>query len=293
MKEKRTFQPIAAGLLAVMLIFFGWTYPAGAEDKKPLFIADFSRQADVAAGEDFYSWMEESGWRRGFGAPRFFFIRDGQLRMVSKPGPIYKDRYKLALLDRKKLIKGIENKVLVRITPEGFRIDPGTDPLLRFVFTPLDLPEPEADLRDPDKNDAALYLLVFFDSTAREFEGYEIPMSLAYVWANREWAKPVASDPDYAEFMRYMSVGAGGEAVGRQQTISRPIVGDFRRAFPEFEHVPAIIGLGLMIDSNTLGGTAESALSSIEIVMRPDPEDPAGGTPASSRRDPTSPPPAS
>ncbi len=286
----RTTGRIAAAIVAVMIIGVGGSAMAEAGEAEPIVIADFTCQPDVASFEGFYAWMAENGWRRGIGDPRYFFIRDGRLHLVSKSGPVYDARYRLVLFDREKLLRGLENKVLMRITPEGFRIDAAADPALRFVFTPLTLPSPEADLRDSGKNDAAFYLLVFFDSTAREFEGYEIPRTVAYVWANRPWPAPTASDPDYADFMRYIAVGFGKAGLGERQTVSRRIVADYRLAFPEHRTVPDITGVGLMIDSNTLGGTAESALGRIYILMPPAP---AGDFDSSRRRDPPSPPPGS
>lgn len=274
----RTTGRIAAAIVAVMIIGVGGPAMAEAAAAEPIVIADFSRQPDVAPFEGFYAWMAENGWRRGIGDPRYFFIRDGRLHLVGKPGPIYDARYRMALFDREKLLRGLENKVLLRITPEKFRIGAETDPLIQFVFTPLTLPSAEADLRDSGKNDAAFYLLVFFDGTAREFEGYEIPRTVAYVWANRPWSAPVASDPDYADFMRYIAVGFGKAGLGESQTISRKIVEDYRLAFPEHEDIPDITGVGLMIDSNTLGGTAESALTRIQILVPPAPADDPGSS---------------
>ncbi len=287
MHMKPCVRRFIAGILTGALVFIKGPVIAVAVEASPVVIADFSHQDAVSPGEPFYRWMEKNGWQRGIGDPCYFFIDDGQLRLVSKPGPVYDARFRLALFHREKLLRGIENKVLMRITPEGFRIDAEADPLIRFTFTPLVLPSPEADLRDSGKNDAAFYLLVFFDSTAREFEGYEIPRSVAYVWANRPWSGPVASDPDYADFMRYIAVGFGKERLGRRQNVARRITEDYRLAFPEHEQVPDIIGVGLMIDSNTLGGRAESALSRVHMVMPPRTPDSGDDLPPSPGSRPT------
>lgn len=255
---------VVLGAVAGLVVFL--CRPAFAEgEAAEVVIADFGDQADIPPGDPFLRWMAENGWRRGIGSPRYFFIRDGALHLVSKPGPVYDARVRLAIFDREKLLKGIENKVLVRVPPEGFRIEADTDPVLRFTVAPVTLPAEGADLRDSGKNDAAFYLLVFFDGQVREFEGYGIPRSIAYVWANRPWPEPVASDPDYADFMRYIAVGYGREDLGRPRNVTRRIIQDFRLAYPEQRRVPDIAGIGLMIDSNTLGGTAESAVSRIVI----------------------------
>ncbi len=253
----------AVGLLAGILFLFVMAADTGAGGSQEWVIFNPGDQADVPAGEPFSRWAGEMGWQSPLGDPRYFFVENGKLHMVSKPGPIYDSRFWLAVWDREKLKDQIENKVLVRISPEEFRIDPDEYPVIGFTMTPVTLPPPEADLRESDKNDAAFYLVVSFDTEKKDFGGFELPESIAYVWANRKWSQPVAGDPDYEAFMRYIPIGYGRDKLGQKLTVTRKIREDFQMAYPGRKTVPDIIGIALMIDSNTLGGTAESTLSRI------------------------------
>lgn len=226
----------------------------------------------ASSGKPFKRWMRRRGWSSEFGSPEYFYVRDGALHMVSKPGPVYNDRYSLAVFNRQKLIEGMENKVLLRVAGEPeLRLDPGTYPYIRFRMTPLKLPAEGADLRNASKNDAAFYLLVGFDTKRHEFEGRKMPETVAYVWANREWDAPVGSDPDYSSFLRYIPIGHNGQGLGEPHTILRNVRKDYLLAFPERrgKPVPDIIKVGLMIDSNTVGGNAESVLQWIRFQQEP------------------------
>jgi hypothetical protein len=251
-------------IISLGLAFSIFLLPAseGMEHNK-LTIVNLSDQADIIDGDAFKEWMEMKGWSNPLGGPEYFYIRNGRLHLISKPGPVYDDRYLLAIFNRDKLINQIENKVILRVTSESFRIDPENWPLLNFTMTPIELPSEEADLRASGKNDSAFYLIVSFNTQRHDFRGYKMPQSIAYVWANRQWSEPVAADPDYDEFFRYIPIGYGDAELGKQQTISRNIMEDYLTAYPEAKTVPDIIEVGLMIDSNTLGGKAESSLSRI------------------------------
>ncbi len=233
------------------------------EDSSAVEVVHIADEESVTTGEPFKRWMRKRGWRAEFGSPEYFYVRDGALHLVSKPGPVYKDRYSLAIFNRQKLINGMENKVLLRVAggPE-FRLNPRERPFVHFCMKPVSLPAEGADLRNPSKNDSAFYLLVGFDTERHEFEGRKMPETVAYVWANREWDAPVGRDPDYSAFLRYIPVGKGGESLGESREVVRNVRKDYRLAFPEKsgEPVPDVIRVGLMIDSNTVGGTAESVL---------------------------------
>jgi len=263
-------QTRAYGIGIIMSLVLWLILPpiAGGQEGKTRTVVDFTNEADVETGDVFQEWMEKQGWSNPLGGPKYFFVRNGRLHLVSKPGPVFEDRYVMAVFNRDKLINQIENKVLIGVTPPDFRVDPDNWPLLNFVMTPIQLPPKEADLRDSDKNDSAFYLLVSFDTEKHDYRGYEMPRSISYVWANQKWPEPVASDPDYEDFMRYIPIGYGDQALGAPQTITRQVSADYRAAYPEAETVPDIIEIGLMIDSNTVGGTAESALSRIRFEKK-------------------------
>ena len=55
-------------------------------------------------------------------------------------------------------------------------------------------------------------------------------------------------------------IGYGTETLGQPRTVPRQVRADYRTTYPGAGTVPDIIEIGLMIDSNTVGGTAESAL---------------------------------
>jgi len=124
------------------------------------------------------------------------------------------------------------------------------------------LPGKGADLRDSSRNDAAFYLLVSFDTARHDYEGLEIPLTVAYVWANRPWKEPVGKDSDYADFLRYIPIGHGEERLGTAREIRRDVKTDFRLAFPEHKgaRVPDVVQIGLLIDSNTVNSVAASQL---------------------------------
>ena len=231
-------------------------------------VVSFPDDLDVRNGEPFKEWMKKHAWTSKFGSPEFFFIRDGALHLVSKPGPVFENRYSLALTDRDKLIEGMENKVLLQVAGgPDFRVPPDEFPSLHFKMTPVELPGSEADLRDPDRNDSAFYLLVGFDTERHRFEGRQMPETIAYVWANGKWDKPVGRDPDYSAFLRYIPIGYGRNGLGEAHEIRRNLRRDYRTAFSvkKGEPVPEVISIGIMIDSNTVKGTAESVLHWIRL----------------------------
>lgn len=226
-------------------------------------VLTFPKDLKVSEGESFTRWMKERGWVSVFGGPEYFYVRDGALHLVSKPGPIYRNRYYLMVFNRQKLIDGMENKVLLRLAGgKDFRIDAKKFPFVRFKMTPIELPGKDADLRDTDKNDSAFYLLVAFDTKRHPLQGRMMPECVAYVWANRKWDKTVVKDTEYPHLLRYIPIGHGSDGLGKPRVVTRNVRADYRTAYPEKEKapVPDVIQVGIMVDSNTVGGTAESAL---------------------------------
>ena len=232
---------------------------------QPLQVLDLAPDLDVPAAR-FTNWMRARGWKTVLGSAEHFFVRDGRLHLVSRPGPVHRDRFRLAIFDRERLLEGLETKVLLQLTGEDFRADPARHPVIAFAMQPLELPDESADLRDSSRNDAAFYLLVSFDTERRDYHGYDLPLTVAYVWANRPWDQPVGRDPDYQAFLRYIPVGAGRPPPAAPVTVRRHLAADFRAAYPEEGAAPDIIRIALMIDSNTLGGEAETAVSRIRLA---------------------------
>jgi hypothetical protein len=235
---------------------------ASGEPQDAVSVADFREEKDVAAGDDFRKWMEGRGWEAAVGNPVYFSIRDGALDMVAKAGPVFRERAWHAVFNRDKLRHGIENQVLLNITPADFSLDPDRYPTIAFQMEPVTLPGKGADMRNPKKNDTAFCLLVSLDSQWYEYEGVRFPESVGYVWADQEWDQPVGTDPDYAAFLRYIPIGYGEKGLGESHEVRRDVKRDWRLAFPEHgdKPVPKVIRVGLMIDSNSVNSVSQSRL---------------------------------
>jgi hypothetical protein len=225
---------------------------------------DFSGEPDVPPGE-VPAWARERGFERVLGNPVFFFLAAGRLHLVAKPGPIHDRRYLLAVTDRDALREGLESKVILRLTPGDFALDPERYPRVRIRMAPETLPGKGADLRDPDRNDACFYLLLGFGDPRHDFGGVWLPDTLAYVWTDRPWDEEVATDPDYEEFLRYVPIGHGAEEPGTIREITRDVLADHARAFPG-SGVPRIRSVAVMVDANSVESEAASALESIRFL---------------------------
>ena len=202
-------------------------------------------------------------WEVKFGTPAYFSLRDGALQLVARPGPMAGSMLFWRLLKR-------EDKVLVRVTAGGFRVRPSELRHLEVTMAPVRLVGKGADVTDPDRNDACFYLLVSFDGPRHSYQGQRVPETLAYVWADGAWkvAGEVGRERKYGEFMRYIALGRGDERLGQLRTVVRDVEADFRLAYPERAAggVPDVIEVGLMIDSNTVKGEAESRVRSVRFV---------------------------
>jgi len=233
-----------------------------AEPQGSLTVVNFTGEKDVAAGDEFRKWMEGHGWEAMLGDPAYFFICDGALNMVAKSGPVFRKRAWYAVVNRDKLRHGIENQVLLNITPASFSLDSDRYPTIAFEMEPVTLPGKGADMRDPKKNDTAFCLMVSFDSQWHEYKGSKFQESVGYVWADQKWDRPVGSDPDYAAFFRYIPIGYGEKGLNESHEVRRDVKRDWQLAFPERgdKPVPKVIRIGLMIDSNTVDSVSQSRL---------------------------------
>ena len=236
--------------------------PAGAFE--PLTIVDLSTEADVPAGDAMKAWLQrQSGrWEVKFGAPAFFFIKDGSLHLVARPGPASSSILIWRLLKR-------EDKVILRLTPSGFRVHPAELHHVEVTMAPLRLPGKGADVTDSDRNDACFYLLLAFAGPRHLYEGQWIADTVAYVWADGAWktGSEVGRERKYGTFMRYLALGRGLDRPGELRTLSRNVEADFRLAYPEraAAGVPDVVEVGLMVDSNTVKSEAESLLRAVRF----------------------------
>lgn len=251
-----------AGTVAWLLLTLA--PPAARADAVPVTVVDLSGEADTPAGSPMSAWLarHKGQWEVKFGGPAYFFIQSGSLHLVAKPGPSASSILIWRLLKR-------EDKVLLRITPDGFRVKPTSLRHVEVTMAPLRLPGKGADVTDSDRNDACFYLLVSFDGPRHSYQGQSVADTIAYVWADGAWkvAGEVGRERKYGTFMRHIALGRGAERLGELRTLRRDVAADFRLAYPERGgEVPDVIEVGLMIDSNTVKSEAESLLRSIRFL---------------------------
>jgi hypothetical protein len=231
---------------------------------EPVTILDMAGEPDTPVGDPMAAWMSRRGgrWQVKVGGPRYFFIQGGSLHLVAKQGNNSQSILIWRLLKR-------EDKVIVQLTPSGFRhhLDPARR--IEVTMAPVTLPGGGSDVTDPDRNDACFYLLLSFDGPRHWFEGQRISDTLAYVWADGAWkvAGEVGRERKYGSFMRYIALGRGPDKLGQLRTLTRDVEADFRLAFPDRSGpVPDVTEVGLMIDSNTVRTESESIVRSIRFL---------------------------
>lgn len=270
----RTERAAGPGLWIGLLIWMiGLGGPARAQPARPapLTVLDLTAEPDVAAGDAMAAWLRKrAGWEVKFGTPLYFYIQGGSLHLLARPGPAAGSILPWKLAKR-------EDKVLLRVTPEGFRLRPAERPQLEVTLAPVRLPGRGADVTDSERNDACFYLLVAFDGPKKSFRGQRVADTVAYVWADGAWrgGGPVGRERKYGAFMRYLALGRGAEGLGQPRTVVRDVAADFRLAYPEragaggaapgAPDVPDVIEVGLMVDSNTVKSEAESLVRSVRF----------------------------
>lgn len=254
-----------APLLALALFTTAVSAPQAVRAAEPVTVLDFAGEADAPAGDAFAAWAKrQSGrWQVKFGTPAYFFVQGGSLHLVARPGPLAGSVLFWRLLKR-------EDKVLVRTTPDNFRIKASELRRIEVTMAPLKLPGKGADVTDPERNDACFYLLVSFDGPRHSYQGQKVADTVAYVWADGAWKSggEVGRERKYGEFMRYIALGRGPDRPGELRTVVRDFGADFQKAYPEraAAGVPDVVEVGLMIDSNTVKGEAESLLRRVRFL---------------------------
>jgi len=93
--------------------------------------------------------------------------------------------------------------------------------------------------------------------------GEELPgRALNYIWANRlEQGEGIANP--YTDETWMIAVNSGNEQAGEWVTVERDVIADYREAFGE--EPPAIVGIGIMSDSENTGEAATARYCDIEI----------------------------
>lgn len=256
--------PLAAACLGGLLGLGVSARATETAKSDPVTVLDLSTEADTPAGDAMAAWLrKQTGrWEVKFGWPAYFYIQGGSLHLVARPGPYSSSVLPWRLLKR-------EDKVLLRVTPDGFRVSPSTLGHVEVTMAPLKLPGRGADVTDPDRNDACFYLLLAFDGPRHFYQGQRVADTVAYVWADGSWktGAEVGRERKYGAFMRYLALGRGADQPGQLRTIVRDVGADFRRAYPEraSQTLPDVVEIGLMVDSNTVGGEAESILQRVRF----------------------------
>jgi hypothetical protein len=107
-----------------------------------------------------------------------------------------------------------------------------------------------------------------FDHAARVFVAFDTfvgpPRTLNYLWANVEPVGTLLEHPKSGRAQLFM-VESGGSRAGRWLTEERDVTADWRRAFPG-KAMPKVVGLGVMTDSDSLGGRLTGDYADIQLL---------------------------
>jgi hypothetical protein len=137
----------------------------------------------------------------------------------------------------------------------------------------------EADAATPGKDDSAVRVVIAFRgdrtkldaaeratmSMAKAIGGNELPFAaIQYVWDGNAATENVYPNGNTTRIKKLV-VRSGGAGLGSWQSFSRDVRADFRRAFPG-EEPGEIESVGLMTDTDSLGGKAEACYA--DIVLR-------------------------
>ncbi len=98
--------------------------------------------------------------------------------------------------------------------------------------------------------------------------GRDLPgTALNYIWANRLETGRIVTNP-YSEQTRMLAVDSGGEQAGVWISHRRNVIEDYRAAFGR--EPPAIIGIGIMTDSDNTGESATAWYGDIRLLAEGD-----------------------
>lgn len=170
---------------------------------------------------------------------------------------------------------GANSTLSLPLTPS-----PGTLPKrIRFsLFVPT--LNPAFDLKEKGEDDAVARLILSFEGdrskqwTARDhivselsslIAGKPLPYaSIMYVWDNRYPAGSVIPNP-YTNRIRQIVVESGPQRLNQWVDFDRDIEADFKKAFGEAPG--ALIGLGLMSDSNNSGASITAWYGPLDVTL--------------------------
>ncbi len=107
-----------------------------------------------------------------------------------------------------------------------------------------------------------------FDHAARVFVAFDTfigpPRTLNYLWGNVEPAGAVLGHPKSGR-AQILVVESGNARAGQWISEERDVTADWKRAFPD-RPMPKIAGLGVMTDSDSLGGTLTGDYTDLELI---------------------------
>ena len=137
----------------------------------------------------------------------------------------------------------------------------------------------DADAATPGKDDSAVRVVIAFKgdrtkldaaeratmSMAKAIGGNELPFAaIQYVWDAKATTESVYPNGNTTRIKKLVA-RSGPDGLGSWQTFSRDVRADFRRAFPG-EEPGEIESVGLMTDTDSLGGKAEACYA--DVVLR-------------------------
>jgi hypothetical protein len=109
-----------------------------------------------------------------------------------------------------------------------------------------------------------------FDHAARIFLAFDTlvgpPRTLNYLWANVEPVGAVLAHPKSGRAELFV-VESGNDRAGRWLAEERDVTADWERAFPG-KRMPKVVGVGMMTDSDSLGGRLAGEYADLRLVAR-------------------------
>ncbi len=107
-----------------------------------------------------------------------------------------------------------------------------------------------------------------FDHAARVFIAFDTfigpPRTLNYLWGDVEKPGTVLAHPK-SERAQIFVLESGNAHAGEWISESRDVTADWKKVFPD-RAMPKIVGLGLMTDSDSLGGRLEGFYADVELL---------------------------
>lgn len=177
---------------------------------------------------------------------------------------------------------GWENVSFFKKRTDYWAVRAGTNSYLRAVAvngcsafgTKLDLTPPtKLILRwrwriDGVNTNASDRVLKTFDHAGRVFVAFDTfigpPRVLDYLWGNVEKTGTWIDHPESGR-IKLLIVESGDAKARRWVTEERDVTADWKRAF-DGRKMPKIVGVGVMTDSDSLGGTLAGDYADIELI---------------------------